>query len=465
MITTTFIGGESILKCQSLINNTICFFSKERFYVGASLLRIAFGCMILYFYVMHFSQRHFLFSDYGVTQYSTFFYENTLSLYNFSSSLIYFDVVYILGIIVALGFTLGYKGRLVSILNFIFFSSLYIRFFYIGDGGDNLMYLALFFLMFANTSRYFSIDNYLKDATNPFYKNEFQKKLSNILQNFVIIFCTAQICVIYLTSGFYQVMGDSWNNGTAIYYISQVKSISMPFLEEMARKYIYLSVIISYASVLVKLAFPLLILNRRTKLFAVISVCLFHVGIAVGMGLYSFSIAMIAMELLIFTDQEYKLFWNKISNVFKKILLTFKTKSNNFGEAHLKKYRMIVFYDSWCPFCQNTKEQIKKLDFFDLIMFKSFREVQIQEEYNLEIEEVSKRMHSVSNNKELVSGISSFIDINKRIIIMWPFLPLLILSKYIGIGSFIYDLVASNRNIIPVNQCENLSCELPKKGE
>lgn len=48
---------------------------------------------------------------------------------------------------------------------------------------------------------------------------------------------------------------------------------------------------------------------------------------------------------------------------------------------------------------------------------------------------------------------------------MWPLLPLLVISKYIGIGNFIYDLVASNRNIIPVNQCDDLSCELKKKGD
>lgn len=453
------------MKFESLINKTISFFSKERFYVGASLLRIAFGSLILYFYVMHFNQRHFLFSDYGVTNISTFVKENTLSLYNFSSSLIYFDLIYILGIIVALGFTLGYKGRLISVLNYVFFSSLYIRFSYVGDGGDNLIYIALFFLMFANTTRYFSIDAYLRDETIPIYKNEAQREFFNIIQNFVILFCIAQICIIYLVSGFYQVMGDSWNNGTAIYYISQIKSLSMPFFEEMSNKYIYISVIMSYASILVKLAFPLLILNRKTKLFAVISVCVFHIGIAVGMGLYSFSIAMIAMELLIFTDQDYKLFWNKISKVFNAILVAFRTKTKNFGEARLNNYRMIVFYDGWCPLCQKSKNQITKMDFFDLILFKSFRESHIREEYKLDIEEVSTRMHSVSNNKDLVSGISAFIDISKRIIIMWPLLPLLVISKYIGIGNFIYDLVASNRKIIPVNQCNDLSCEIPKKGD
>ena len=95
--------------------------------------------------------------------------------------------------------------------------------------------------MFANTTRYFSIDAYLRDETIPIYKNEAQREFFNIIQNFVILFCIAQICIIYLVSGFYQVMGDSWNNGTAIYYISQIKSLSMPFFEEMSNKYIYIS--------------------------------------------------------------------------------------------------------------------------------------------------------------------------------------------------------------------------------
>lgn len=44
-------------------------------------------------------------------------------------------------------------------------------------------------------------------------------------------------------------------------------------------------------------------------------VCLLHLGIAFGMGLYSFSIVMIAIELVIFTDKEY----NRIFSTYQQI--------------------------------------------------------------------------------------------------------------------------------------------------
>ncbi|MDT0593187.1 hypothetical protein [Halomonas sp. PAR8] len=111
----------------------IDYFSKERFTIGTSILRIIFGIIILYNYVILYSQRHLLFTNNG---YATFG-NSGVSLYDISNSTMYFDVVYNVGIVVAILYTLGVKGRLSSILNFIFYYSLYIRFNHIGDGGDN----------------------------------------------------------------------------------------------------------------------------------------------------------------------------------------------------------------------------------------------------------------------------------------------------------------------------------------
>lgn len=68
----------------------------------------------------------------------------------------------------------------------------------------------------------------------------------------------------------------------------------------------------------------------------------------------------------------------------------------------------------------------------------------------LEIKEVSKRLHSVANNKKLVTGISVSIASNKWIY-FWVILPFIVMLKYKGIDNFIYDLVVSNRNSISVD--------------
>lgn len=318
--------------------------------------------------------------------------------------------------------------------------------------------------MFAQTTRYFSIDAKLrvkKTAGN--LNNTSRNKAVNIIQNFIVLFCIMQVCIVYFTSGFYQIMGESWNNGTAIYYISQVKSISMPFFENMVKENIYFIVILSYLSIMIKLAFPFLIINKKTKFIAVFLMFCFHLAIAVGMGLYTFSIIMLSVELLIFSDAEYKQFYNLIKGKYKKYSNSLRDKTNSFGETKLENYKMIVFYDGWCPLCQKTKVQIKKYDLFNIVEFQSFRNTDVLHKYNLNSELAARRMHSKTLNNKVVSGIDSFIDMSKRIPVAWPFVPILILGKWLKIGNLIYNYVADNRKIIPVNQCNDNLCNIPSK--
>ncbi|PEB23382.1 gamma-carboxylase [Bacillus toyonensis] len=318
---------------QSISTRILNCFLQEKYYKGASLLRISFGILTLYFYLIQYSQRHFLYSEVG---YNANYFGVAPSLYSLNSSLLYFDVIYLLGILFTFIYTIGYKGRFISILNFIFYYSLYVRMGSISDGGDNLMCISLFFLLFADCTRYFSIDAIKgKKITNR--NNTLVNNISTILHNFSILFCITQVCVVYATSGIYQVMGNLWNNGTALYYVSQVNTVSTPFLKEWVNNYVYLAVIFTYLSIFVKLAFPLLIINKRTKLFGVIAICFFHAGIGIGMGLYSFSIVMISMELLIFTDGEYQKYTKKLKDWYKQISILWKSKISRVENKELYK--------------------------------------------------------------------------------------------------------------------------------
>jgi hypothetical protein len=111
----------------------------DRFLIGTSLLRISIGLILLYQYFIHYGQRHFLFSSRGMSVLSDELKLSLFSLYNLSDSLIYFDIIYHLGIVVSFVYLLGFKGRIFALLNFIFFYSLHIRYGQIGDGGDNLL--------------------------------------------------------------------------------------------------------------------------------------------------------------------------------------------------------------------------------------------------------------------------------------------------------------------------------------
>lgn len=310
------------------------YLAQERFLIGASLLRIASGFIILYIYLIHYDQRHFLWTNSGVNIYTDNFKENIYSLYNLSDSLHYFDIIYHLGIIVTIFYLIGYKGRLFSILNYVFFYSIYVRMYHIGDGGDNLLTICLFFLLFANCTAYFSIDSYKYHSLQKKRKHTFLSQLSSIIHNFSVVFCIVQLCIVYFISASYQIMGEIWQNGTAIYYIAQVNEYSRPLLRFIVNNFPWAAILFTYASIIIKIAFPFTIMNAKLKPFMVGGIVFFHLGIGLGMGLLTFSSIMIAIELLVFTDEEYIKLKHYVHRFSRNIFLLSKRRRRKFGYRH-----------------------------------------------------------------------------------------------------------------------------------
>ncbi|PAD20661.1 DCC1-like thiol-disulfide oxidoreductase family protein [Terribacillus saccharophilus] len=436
-------------KCNFL-ERFFWYMSEDRFLKGASLARIGLGLLILYNYTVLYFQKDVLFSPQGILGENL--YTIDFTLYALSSSQFYFEFLYHAGIIFAILFTLGYKGRIVSVINYIFTFSFIQVAFLMTDGGDNLMYLLLFYLLFANTTAYYSLDS-LKSKVNKNYSNYFQK-IKSTFHNFAVLACIIQVCILYFISGLYQIMGEMWSNGTALYYIMQADVFSNPNFSSIALSNETLMVLITYASVVIKLAFPFLIINKITKYIAVMSVVLFHIGIGIFMGLITFSLTMIVAELLFFTDKEY----NAVSRYTKKLRDFIKNRKTTHEVAtnenvSVQANAITVLYDGWCPMCIKSVTNLKKLDTFNAISFQSFRNPEVLKIYNIDIERLEKRMHSFDKKRKPKEGIDAFIQIMQRMPLLWLCLPILYTAKFLGFGQRLYDFIASKRNIVPVGQC------------
>lgn len=378
-----------------------------------------------------------------------------------NSSFLFFDCIYHIGIIITIFYLIGYKGRLFSILTYLFFYSLYVRSFHITDGGDNLLVVNMFFLMFTHNTAYFSYDSMFRNSDREESKDSLYYKLSVIIHNIAVLFCVIQLCVVYFFSGVYQLMGEMWQNGTALYYISQVREFSRPTLDYLVNHYIGLTVLITYLSILVKIAFPFAVINKRLKPFIIMAMILFHAGIGVGMGLLTFSLIMIVMELLMFTDGEYRKIYALMKKRLRKISITIRRKTRKWGYTNLHNKKIIVFYDGWCPVCTSIKNKLHKMDYFRMLCLVSFRDSSLVQAYKLDYSELEQRMHIVSINEphKVQRGIDAISQISTRIPQLWFVAPFILLFRIIGIGSYMYDFLASKRTVIPVGNCDD-SCEI-----
>lgn len=276
---------------KNILDNYYSMHSTNKYLYGTSLARVGLGLIILYNYLILYFQRDILLTNNSIVGKTV----NDFSIYNYITNDVIFEFIYHIGIFVVILYILGIYTFVIGIFNYLFVFSYINHTYLISDGGDNLLLLLLFYLLFTNNSVHYSLKP-TRYSTN---------KQLIILHNFAVYTCIIQICIVYFISAMYQVNGEKWFNGTAIYYISQVNVFFNYNIDSFLTNNVYTITLLTYASILIKIAFPFLIFNKKTKFIIITCIILFHLGIAVFMGLITFALTMIVAELLLFTDNEY----------------------------------------------------------------------------------------------------------------------------------------------------------------
>lgn len=279
--------------------------ARPRFTVGASVFRIIAGLGIVYQYVINYEQRAYLFGPDAVMPFAEFARgEDGLSLYRLASTPLGFELLYHLGLVVAIAFVLGWRTRLVTALNYVFWVSLHRRYAVLWDGGDNVMHLVLVYALFADLGAHASVDA-ARRRGRPVDGDA--AKLAAIAHNAAMLAIALQISLVYGIAGLTKVQGETWRNGTALYYALRAGEFTLPGWSEHIYRSAWLLTLLGYATVAFQVSFPfLLFMGRRTRALAVVCGLAFHVGIAFFMGLVTFATFLVAVDLTLLDDAEYR---------------------------------------------------------------------------------------------------------------------------------------------------------------
>lgn len=121
--------------------------------------------------------------------------------------------------------------------------------------------------------------------------------LANLAHNGALVVIMGEVCLLYASAGWYKVQGSRWQDGTALYYPLHLDYFSpWPFLADALASSGTLVMLLTYGTVVVQVAFPFTLLNRRAKNVMLVLLMLEHIGIAVALGLPFFSLAAIAAD-------------------------------------------------------------------------------------------------------------------------------------------------------------------------
>jgi hypothetical protein len=205
----------------------------------------------------------------------------------FSSMTGVYSLVFLL-FLGAISLILNIKTRLASAICAFCFILIDSRLPAINDGGDNIMRLTLIYMILL--------------TSNP--QKQHISKLAIWLNNLGVAAIIVQLMILYETSGFMKAAGEKWQNGTAMYIISNVEWFSLPQLTQLFSNP-YVCTIATYVPMFIMIFFPIAIFSRAKLPWIFVGICL-HLGIAYMMGLIVFSTVMIGLELFLITDEEYR---------------------------------------------------------------------------------------------------------------------------------------------------------------
>lgn len=90
-----------------------------------------------------------------------------------------------------------------------------------------------------------------------------------------------------------------------------------PVLSDLVTTWGPIAVIAGWGSIILQMAFPFLLLSRPTRVFALIGILGFHIGIAVLMGLPWFSLTMVAIDSIFIRDRTWSAMQRRIVTTWR----------------------------------------------------------------------------------------------------------------------------------------------------
>ncbi len=121
--------------------------------------------------------------------------------------------------------------------------------------------------------------------------------IANLAHNAGLLVIMVEACLIYATAGWYKIQGSRWEDGTAVYYPLHLDYFSpWPALSHLLGEHGLIVLVITYGTVMMQVAFPFTLFNRRVKNVLLVAMICEHTVIAITLGLPFFSLAMIAAD-------------------------------------------------------------------------------------------------------------------------------------------------------------------------
>jgi predicted DCC family thiol-disulfide oxidoreductase YuxK len=232
-----------------------------------------------------------------------------------------------------------------------------------------------------------------------------------------------QMAAVFFYSAVGKLRGDDWWDGDAIWVVFTTGDHYNRLVLDLLASHYWLVNVGTYGTILIEIAFPFLIWQRRTRPYFLVLALLLHLQFAVLMGLFYFSFAM-AMGHMSFVRPEWLA---RLGAAWKRRI----------GD-------MEMIYDGRCGFCVRSMAWFLAFDGLGQIRIRDFRTDPSPVVSDAQLE---KALYLVLPDGRALPGFEAYRYAVLRVPGLWwqvPFFYVPVLSR--AFGHPIYNWVAANRS-------------------
>jgi hypothetical protein len=205
------------------------------------------------------------------------------------------EAIFWLAFVSAIGMLVGWCTRASSVLVFISLLSIQYRNPYIINGGDVLLRVIGFFLVFSPCGRAYSLDRIMDQFEGP---DSLPPETYSPWAQRLIQF---QISLLYICSVLWKLKGQSWINGSAVYYILHLQEYHR-FPVPLASSS-YISTFGCWSVIIIEACCGSLIWVRAFRYWIILTGVCLHLAIEYAMNIPIFEWVMIC-SYITFVDEE-----------------------------------------------------------------------------------------------------------------------------------------------------------------
>lgn len=258
-----------------------------------ALVRIAFGLLVTVWSVTLIPDLYAFFGEEGVYGSGpTRVDDGVWNILTWWRSDTWMLIVFVVLLVAGVTLTLGLFTRTSAILVFLGLMAFSRRNLWIHNSGDALIRIIALYIALAPSGASLSLDR-LRKARDRFW--EFPARAPWVLRLMQL-----QVSLIYFSTVWQKVRGETWNDGTAVSYAMRIADIERFPPPAFVTDSLLLSNFMTYGTLLTELSLAILVWNRKARPWILLVGVGFHLGIdlTLRVGLFSYALYVLYLAFL-----------------------------------------------------------------------------------------------------------------------------------------------------------------------